>query len=1095
MSTFTTSSKVRQEKYDVFVSFRGSDIRHGFLSHLTRQLRLKGIDVYEDERLERGDEISSALSEAIERSRIALVIFSTDYASSRWCLEELEKIMECKRVNNQIVIPVFYNVDPSHVRHQEGSYAYSFAQHKQKFKDNLLQFWRSVLKETANLSGYHHSSNFQNESDLIDGIIKDVSKKLEGKDTIEPKHLIGIEENFATIESFMKDNSQKVGVLGIWGKGGIGKTTLAHATFDKFSQQFDSSCFAANVREESKKIGLTRLLEEILSILLKDESILKIDGMPNIQRRLRRTRVLLVLDDVDTPSQLQYLIDENLSLGASSKVIITSRDRHVLISGGVHEVHEVKELSKDKSLQLFCRYAFKQGHPKQGYEKLSLQVIEYAKGLPLALKVLGSYLNSRNTKAWESALKKLRKYPNREIQTVLRVSYDGLDIPEKELFLNIAFFFRGEKKEDIMRVLDACDHNLYVDIGIDRLLDKALIIISRGSRVEIHDMLQEMAEEIVREESREHPESRNRLNDAKEVQDILENNKGTDIIEGIALNPHELKSDIHLSADAFSRMSNLRFLKIDRNFQGKYQVLFPFGLESLPNKLRYFCWNNYPLETLPLGFCANKLVEIQMPCSDLVKLWDGVQKLKELPSFFKAQNLEIMDFGHCKSLCSIHPSILSLPKLVSLNLEGCNKLKNLHGDNHLKSLKELKLTGCFALEEFLLSSKEMRSLHLEYVGIETLNLPVGRFNKLEELYLSGPLRSFQVNELSCLTSLKKFVLFSFEERIEKSKLVTLFDAWRSLEELYLTYCVICEIPDNISAMSLLKSLSLRGSNVKSLPNSIKHLSELREIDLGECKRLRSLPELPPSLAYCYLNECQSLETFTFPLMRAIHNSGEVRFCYPGSTIPEGFKYSHTTKRSISIELAPTSSNHLLGFASCCILSASATYILPRVDRKFHFEDEKIYYRGDNKLCHLKYQSTDNVLLWYDPVDHMLNENQRRRFDEGATYKFACEFFSRDFFGFYQDKSDDMIKGCGIWPIYASEIQEKMELRLEMGAATGSTSQHPNAEVSQHQPARDSVRRSTRVRQRIGNLTTMPYSLRTKRGRNERTARKDNKRIA
>ncbi|XP_028796180.1 TMV resistance protein N-like [Neltuma alba] len=1093
MATFTTSSKVQQEKYDVFVSFRGSDIRRGFLSHLTKLLRLKSIGVYEDERLERGDEISSALLKAIERSRIALVIFSKDYASSRWCLEELEKIMECKRANNQIVIPIFYNVEPSHVRHQEESYANAFAHHKQKFKDDLLQVWRSVLKETANLSGYHHSSNFQNESDLIDGIIKDVSKKLEGKDTIEPKRLIGIEENLATIESFMKDDSQKVGVLGIWGKGGVGKTALARATFDKFSHQFDSSCFAENIREESKKIGLTCLLEKILIVLLNEEN-LTIVGMPNIQRRLRQTRVLLVLDDVDTPSQLQYLVDENLSLGPSSKVIITSRDRHVLLSGGVHEVHEVKELSKEESLQLFCRHAFKQCHPKQGYEKLSMQVIEYAKGLPLALKVLGSYLSSRNTKAWESALKKLRKNPNREIQAALRVSYDGLDTLEKEIFLNIAFFFRGGKKEDIMKVLDACDDDLYMDIGIDRLLDKALITISSDSRVEIHDMLQEMAEEIVREESREHPESRSRLNDAKEVQDILENNKGTDIIEGIALNPHELKSDIHLSADAFRRMSNLTFLKIGPNFGGKYKVLFPFGLESLPNKLRYFCWKDYPLETLPQGFCADKLVEIQMPCSKVVKLWDGVQdcmnlkilnlacsrELRELPDFSMAQNLEIMDLSYCRSLCSIHPSILSLPKLVSLNLEGCIELKNLHGDNHLKPLKELKLALCPALEEFLLSSEEMRSLHLNCTSIKTLNLPVGRFNKLEELYLSGLLRSFQVKELSSLTSLKVFSLGGFKGKIDKSELVILFDAWRSLEELYLTYCMICEIPDNISAMSLLKILSLRESSVKSLPNSIKHLSELREIDLRQCKRLRSLPELPPSLADCYLHDCQSLETFGFPLMRAIHNSSEVRVCYPGSIIPKGFKHSQTAKRSITIELAPASSDHLLGFASCCIFSGWKFDFHQQVDRKFHFEDEMIYYRGDDKLMYLEDPRIDHIFLWYNPGDRMLKENQRRRFDEGATRKFTCEFAIGDsphsLLGY-----DRGIKGCGIWPIYASEIQEKMELRLETNAATANTWQHPNAEVSQHQPARDSVRRSTRVLQRTRNLTTMLYSLRTKRG--------------
>ncbi|XP_054780101.1 TMV resistance protein N-like [Prosopis cineraria] len=159
MFASASSSRV---KYDVFISFRGSDIRFGFLSHLTTSLRGKQIDVYVDDRLERGDEISLALKEAIEGSMIALVIFSKDYASSKWCLQELVKIMECKEASGQIVLPVFYCVDPSDVRRQKRTYADAFTHLEQKFMDNSneLKNWRSVLKKTADLSGYH-SSNFQ----------------------------------------------------------------------------------------------------------------------------------------------------------------------------------------------------------------------------------------------------------------------------------------------------------------------------------------------------------------------------------------------------------------------------------------------------------------------------------------------------------------------------------------------------------------------------------------------------------------------------------------------------------------------------------------------------------------------------------------------------------------------------------------------------------------------------------------------------------------------------------------------------------------------------------------------------------------------
>ncbi|XP_028807453.1 disease resistance-like protein DSC1 [Neltuma alba] len=354
-----------------------------------------------------------------------------------------------------------------------------------------------------------------------------------------------------------------------------------------------------------------------------------------------------------------------------------------------------------------------------------------------------------------------------------------------------------------------------------------------------------------------------------------------------------------------------------------------------------------------------------------------------------AQNLETIDLTHCQNLRKIHPSVLSLPKLVSLNLRTCERLENLDGDNHLKSLKDLTLTGCGSLKELLLSSEEMRSLSLVGTGIETLNLPVGRFNKLEELYLGLPLRSFQINELRSLTSLRIFSLIDIEEGIDKSQLLILFDAWRSLEQLSLKDCTVSEIPDNISGLSLLKILSLRGCTIKSFPNSIKYLPELKDIDLGECWRLRSLPELPPSITHFYVDECTSLETIDFKgtifehnkeksswgldrcdvpefihftLMRAIYNnySCEVKACYPGSTIPRGIKYSLTTERAITIELAPASSDHLLGIVSCCILSPlDLRDILAIVCRKFHCEDDEINYKDEKEITF--------ILVWSDMI--------------------------------------------------------------------------------------------------------------------------------
>lgn len=141
-------------KYEVFLSFRGVDTRNNFTSHLYRALRDRKVETFMDDRdLKRGYEISPSLLKAIEESHISLVVFSKSYASSSWCLEELVKILQCKQLHGQIVMPVFCEVDPSDVRNQTGSYSEAFVQHEQRFQDRV-QTWKDALKEASNLSGF-----------------------------------------------------------------------------------------------------------------------------------------------------------------------------------------------------------------------------------------------------------------------------------------------------------------------------------------------------------------------------------------------------------------------------------------------------------------------------------------------------------------------------------------------------------------------------------------------------------------------------------------------------------------------------------------------------------------------------------------------------------------------------------------------------------------------------------------------------------------------------------------------------------------------------------------------------------------------------
>ena len=112
-SAFLSSTPQCTYKYDVFLNFRGEDTRNTFTSHLYSALKQSGFSTFmDDEKLERGECIALDLLRAIEESRFCIVVLSKNYASSTWCLDELVKIIECKKHTELRVSPVFYYVDP-----------------------------------------------------------------------------------------------------------------------------------------------------------------------------------------------------------------------------------------------------------------------------------------------------------------------------------------------------------------------------------------------------------------------------------------------------------------------------------------------------------------------------------------------------------------------------------------------------------------------------------------------------------------------------------------------------------------------------------------------------------------------------------------------------------------------------------------------------------------------------------------------------------------------------------------------------------------------------------------------------------------------
>ncbi|CAN1245259.1 Disease resistance protein L6 [Linum grandiflorum] len=864
------SAEQQHVEYEVFLSFRGPDVRKSFADFLYSYLVRSKIRTFRDEEeLQKGETIAPSLVQAITESKIYIPILSKSYASSKWCLQELAKMVECcRKGKGHIIFPVFYFMDPRDVRHQAGPYEEAFEQHSKKHDAVIIQDWRIALQEVGQMKGWH-VTELDGQGAVIDEVFSKVELHLRANYTLVTDELVGIDFHVQEVMRLLNNIESGDGkIVGIQGIGGMGKTTIAKAVFDKICANFDRCCFLENIRDLlSKSDGITSLQNKLISSILRVDFQVKdaSEGVKTIRERVCKYKVLVVLDDVDDTFEFGQILGKLGNFSLESRFVITTRDKRVLEVLPEFKFYEPKEMSHDHSLQLFSIHAFGMHYPPEGYAALCDEFVKVSANLPLALKVIGSLVFRRDRQFWEEKLMQLRDVPGTvdKVEQRLKISYNELTCNEKQIFLDIACFFIGQDKALPVHMWSDC--KFYPESAIRTLILRSLIKLDGTNRLWMHDLLRDLGRGIVIEEDVEYPSKRSRIWTNDDAIRMLKNKEGTDRVEMLRVDSERFHF-VKLRKKCFERLSRLRYLDIHcpkMSLDGDFSGILPHMRWIKLSR----CYST------PSNLNLKNVVILELHGWDVTDIWGGWNSIK-LASKLKVINLHgchhlttVPDLSHCGNLESIDLTLcrwmrgkLNISPFRNLEvvmlqeteialtgdigklqkLKNCDELPEIPGDIwQLQKLKTLRMVKCICKGSLLLDPDGILPSSLTCLIVDwsegLTRLPnLGNLSNLMELRLF----QFSASEIHGLENLRAL------EALEISGSVSLDHNLHGLENLV-----------------HLKELILKSCRLKGRLPNLSKLIKLHKLVIVHCpllSEIQGLGELKRSLLHLEVSCCDKL---------------------------------------------------------------------------------------------------------------------------------------------------------------------------------------------------------------------------------------------